>query len=232
MRDFMRATMKWALFGLFIFTCIQCQKQELVTNPESVYFKVSFVPKPQNENLFIDDTLWITSTIPDYLVDTASNNYFKINEASISMSLVLRVWRASEESHQSDIYNFDFDDPGMFVFQTKNATVFDVKYSKSGENYKARFGVIFKKAGIFSIDADYLKYVNISDHSTDYYGGGTIVFTDSVQTNRSGYLLGYFDEEFNHLKWYNELSEEEKEAFQPVNIKNEEKYYFVKIENR
>lgn len=228
----MRATMKWALFGLFIFTCTQCQKQELISNSESVYFKVNFVPEPQNESLLIDDTLWITSTIPDYLLDTASNNYFNVNEASISMSLVLRVWRTEEDSYPTDIYSFSFDDPGMFVFQTKNATVFDVKYSKSGTNYVARFGVIFKKEGIYSIDADYLKYINISNHSTEYYGGGTIVFSDSAQVSQSGYLLGCFDTEIDHIKWYSQLSEEEKQAFQPVNDKNEEKYYFIKIDNR
>jgi len=229
---FIQARIKWAGLVLFTIALTQCQKQEELISQDSHYFKVNFTVENTQDSMVVGDTLWISSTIPGYLIDTATNKYFYITDAVISMNPIIRSWKADDQQYQSDNYHFSFDSPGNYLFRTNEATVFDLQYAKTGSDYHARFGVIFNNTGIYSIDGDYLKYNNIATNSTEYYGGGTIVFYNSDQSYQSGYLLSYFDSEVNHLRWYNQLSEQEKLVFQPIDEQNAEKYYFIKIVNR
>ncbi len=214
-------------FGLLF---IQCQKEEDLGSPEIYNFKTTINTDYNADTISIGDTIWFDSKIVSFLVDSATNKSIYFGNARININMLVRAWNVENQTFESKYCNFDFKkNYSSFISQTSKATMVGLYYYADAGKYLLKFGVIFNKSGIYSIDADYLKFKSYYNNNIVYFGGGYMQFYNTDNKYREAYLSAEITAENQNIHLYNELSDEDKASFQVVNDDNQSKYFFIKV---
>lgn len=207
-----------------------CEKDQGLDDFQVHYFKVGYQFDLPDNNVAVDDTVWVKSTIEGNLIDTVTNEKVFFTDAYLMINMIIRDWESNDTLSQNDNYSILLNTPSKYASYTKNAALLGLEYNKEKDVYLLNIGVVFHSPGIYSIDFDYLEVVNPDNQQAEYFGGGIIQFVDSDLVYNEGYLIGEVDEENRNLDLYNGLLPESKSKFQKVNQDNNDKYFFINIE--
>ncbi len=216
-----------AAFGLIF---IQCQKEEELGAVEVYKFKTTIKTDYSTDTISIGDTLWFYSEIIGFLVDSATKESIYFNEARININMLVRAWNVENQNFESDYCSFDFkDNYSSFISKTVKTTMVGLYYYAHEGKYLLRFGVTFNTQGIYSIDADYLKFKSYYNNSTVYFGGGYMQFYNTNNEYKEAHLSADIVADNQNIHLYNELSDEDKASFHEVNDGNKSKYFFIEV---
>lgn len=219
---------KYFFVGFVLLVFFGCTKN---SEPETVVskFESTVVVNYNSDTVRIGDTIWVESTIQGYLFDSVLNRNVHFKKAHIYLNMVLRSWNLEFSEIDDDLYGFDFETYVDYKTMVGNATILGFYYKEEEGKFKIKYGIIFNKKGTFSIDTDNLVLHNYFTDSELYYGSGHVELEDIVGEYKSGYLSCNIEVESRNMHLYNELSNNEKALFDPIEESNNEKYFFVKV---
>jgi len=214
---------------IFGFLFVQC-KLDNELDPIVYYDFITEVSTVYNtDTISMGDTLWFKSEISGFLVDTASNKTIHFKDATIKQDLMVRTWNIENQNYQPDNASIEFRTYASYISYTEKVTMIGMYYYTSAGKYLMKFGVVFHKPGIYSVDADYLKFHNYYNNSEQYFGGGRMDFLNLNNESKGAYLHAEIVSDTNNIHLYNNLSESDKTSFQVVDGTNQSKYFFIKV---
>ncbi len=217
-------------FGLVFFAGFlfwQCQKDEDLGSSVHSTFETKLLVANDLSELFLTDTLWVSSEVVGYLVDSVTKTNVFFSEAILIQNLIIRSWNSENQVYQPNNYSFIFETYCNQLSQTSEASMARFIYEENNNKYKLKVGLLFKKAGVYSIDAD--KLILKTSDQTQYFGGGVVGYNDLDGNYHEGYLSATFENEETNYELYQNLTEFEKAVFQPVSDFNKQKYYFIHV---
>lgn len=223
----MNVFLKLSLVFFASFLFLQCQKEEDLGSSNHSTFETKLLVVNNLAEIFLNDTLWVTSEVVGYLVDSTTKTNVFFSEAILIQNLIIRSWNSENQDYQPNNYSFVFETYCTQLSQTSEASLARFVYEENNSKYQLKVGLLFKKPGIYSIDADKL-LLKTSDQ-TQYFGGGVIGYNDLAGNYYEGYLSAAFENEETNYELYQNLTDAEKSVFQPVSDSNKQKYYFIHV---
>jgi len=208
---------------------IQCQSDEELGGTEFYNFATDLVVNYDTDTISMGDTLWFESEIVGFLVDSATQENIYFGNASINLNILVRAWNIENQNYQPDNYNFDYRTYISYESYTEKATMLGLYYYSYEGKYLLKFGVIFNKPGIYSIDGDYLEFKNYYNNNIEYFGGGIMSFQDLNFQDKVAYIKCQIITDNRNMHLYNGLSNQDIKSFQSVTEINENKYFFIKV---
>ena len=219
---------KIIIIPLFVALFVQCKNDE--PENEDIYnLKTVITTDYNSDTISIGDTLWFESEVVGFLVDSATQKNIYFGEALLNINVLIRAWNIDNQEYQPDCYSFDLRTYAGYISYTKKTTMLNVYYYLKEGKYLMKFGVVFNKPGIYSIDGDYLAFKNYYNNEIINFGGGVIKYYNLDNEYKEAYLYSVLNVDNRNLNLYNNLSKEDKESFQDVNEVNESRYFFIKV---
>jgi len=213
--------------GLLFVRCVPDDEIEAV----KIYnFETEIEVNYNSDTIGLGDTIWFYSEVYGSLKDSASQKNIFITEAIININLFIRSWSIENQDYQPDNFNVVYKNRAQigYIGHTPKAGMLGLYYSSNKGLYELSFGVVFKKTGIYSIDADYLSFSNYYSNNFTELGGGYMQLYDINDTYAEANIKSVFTGNRN-IHIYEGLSDNEKQAFRVVNDQNESKYFFIKV---
>ncbi len=215
------------LISILVF--VQCQNNLDLGTTEYDHLITEISVDCSTDTISVGDTIWFESTANGFLKDSATRNNVYFLNALLNIKIQVRSWNKENQDSIYDFCNFEVPGYSNFIASTEKSKMIGLYYTSNGSNNTLKFGVVFNTPGVYSIDSDYLKFKNYFSDSDEYYGGGIIQYEDIQNNYQEAYIIAEMSTDNRNLHLYEGLSESDKESFQVVDEKNQNKYFFIKV---
>jgi hypothetical protein len=210
---------------VLLFGCKKDKEIEIQTYNFNININIDY----KYDTIVIGDTIWITSEVYKSLTDIPSGEIIYFGDALINNNIIVRSWSIENQEYQTGNIDFHLKTYIPYLTYTNNATIIGMLYYFSKDKYYFSLGIIFNKQGIYSIDGDFLNFKNYYTDELVTFGGGYMQFYDINENYREATLHSVIVADNRNINLYNQLSNEEKNIFDPVNSENQNKYFFINV---
>ena len=222
----MKEKLVYIIVGLGLMAS-SCMKDEDLSLEPFYNFQTEAIVHHKNETIALNDTLWVSALVNGSLYDADNEDTVYIDAGQMNTNFIVKSWDASAYNFNSGAYSFKMETPAQYTSQLGDATMLGFDYEKTANVYRIRFGIVFKKPGIYSVDTDLMLYQYPTDSEAKYYGGGSA----SIYSQDSAYMFGtlttFFAVDDNNKHLYDELPDEQKMKFEAIGPDEFKKYFFI-----